>query len=169
MKKILKIVEDNKASLVIRFVNLLIDRVFVYVLFFLYGLFSVLIYKFCNIYFLVDIAYKIRGMNKLEDFILTSVVYFIYLFSMEYLTKGRTIGKYITGTRVLSSDGTQPTLQDYFIRNISRLVPFDSFSFFGYNGWHDNWSNTRVISIKKYKSDRQTKSEINAIGTKEIA
>lgn len=169
MKKILKIVEDNKASLGIRFAHLLIDRGIVYVLLFLYGFFSALMYKFFDIQFFIDTAYKARYMNKLDNFILTSAVYFIYVFPMEYLTKGRTIGKYITGTKVLSSDGTQPTLQDYFIRNISRLVPFDSFSFFGYNGWHDKWSNTRVINIKKYEADRQAKSDINAIGTKEIA
>ncbi|WP_228384412.1 RDD family protein [Chryseobacterium soli] len=152
-----------------RFANLLIDRAMIYLLFFLYGVFSVLIYELLNIEFFVNITDKLSSMNRIQDILLTSAVYFIYLFSMEYFTKGRTVGKYITGTKVLSTDGTQPTLQDYFIRTISRFVPFDPFSFFGYNGWHDNWSNTRVISIKKYEADRQAKSDINAIGTKEIA
>ena len=169
MKKILKIVGDNKASLGIIFANLLIDRAMIYLLFFLYGVFSVLTYELLNIEFFVNITDKLSSMNRVQDIILTSLIYFLYLFLMEYFTKGRTIGKYITGTKVLSTDGTQPTLQDYFIRTISRFVPFDPFSFFGYNGWHDNWSNTRVISIKKYESDRQAKSDINAIGTKEIA
>lgn len=169
MKKILKIVEDNKASLGIRFANLLIDRAMIYLLFFLYGVFSVLIYELLNIEFFVNITDRLSSMNRIQDILLTSAIYLIYLFSMEYFTKGRTVGKYITGTKVLSTDGNQPTLQDYFIRTISRLVPFDPFSFFGYNGWHDSWSNTRVINIKKYEADRQAKSDINAIGTKEIA
>jgi hypothetical protein len=57
----------------------------------------------------------------------------------------------------------------YFIRNISRLVPFDVLSFLGENGWHDSWSDTRVIHTKNYETERQAKSEIESIGTKEIA
>ncbi len=88
---------------------------------------------------------------------------------MEYFTKGRTVGKYITGSKVISTDGTQPTFQDYFIRNISRFVPFDAFSFLGEgNGWHDSWSDTRVVNIKNYQAEKQAKSEIESLGTKEI-
>ncbi|WP_435523038.1 hypothetical protein [Chryseobacterium indoltheticum] len=50
-----------------------------------------------------------------------------------------------------------------------RLVPFDALSFFGENGWHDSWSDTRVINIKNYQAERQTKNEIDNIGVKEIA
>ncbi len=67
------------------------------------------------------------------------------------------------------TDGNEPTLSDYFMRNIIRLVPFDALSFFGENGWHDSWSDTRVINIKNYQAERQTKNEIDNIGLKEIA
>lgn len=88
---------------------------------------------------------------------------------MEYFTKGRTIGKYITGTRVIRTDGQNPTFEEYLIRNISRLVPFDAFSFLGGgNGWHDSWSDTRVINIKNYEAEKQAKDDINSIGTKEL-
>jgi uncharacterized RDD family membrane protein YckC len=88
---------------------------------------------------------------------------------IEYFSKGRSLGKYITGTKVVMTDGNEPTLSDYFMRNIIRLVPFDALSFFGENGWHDSWSDTRVINIKNYEAERQAKNEIDAIGVKKIA
>jgi uncharacterized RDD family membrane protein YckC len=127
-------------------------------------------YEVFGIAFFYDIAISLGSVNKLMDIIITSTTYFLYALLMEYFTKGRTIGKYITGTRAISTDGTEPTFYDYFIRNISRLVPFDAFSFLGGgNGWHDNWSDTRVVNVKKYKAETQMKSEIENIGVKEIA
>lgn len=169
MKKLFKIIEDNKASQGLRFANLLIDRIVVYAIFFLYGTFSVLMYQLLNVELFLNFARKLSELSRLEDILVTVTVYFFYVFLMEYFTKGRTVGKYITGTKVISTDGTIPTLQEFFIRNISRLVPFDALSFLGQNGWHDNWSDTRVINIKKYTLDKQAKEEINSMGTKEIA
>lgn len=169
MRRILSIVEYNRSSLGLRFANLIIDRIVVFVLFFLFGLFSSFTYQLLNIEFFINITDKLTNLSKIGDMILTSTVYFLYLLLMEYFTKGRTIGKYITGTKVISTDGAQPSFQDYFIRNISRFVPFDGLSFFGTNGWHDSWSNTRVINVKKYESEKQAKADINSIGEKEIA
>ncbi|MBB4806358.1 putative RDD family membrane protein YckC [Chryseobacterium defluvii] len=169
MRKVLKIVEYNKSPISIRFANLVIDRIVVFTLFVLFGLFSSLAYQFFNIEFFLNIANKLSDINKIQDLLITSFLYFLYVFLMEYFIKGRTIGKYITGTKVISTDGSQPTLLEYFIRNISRFVPFDALSFFGENGWHDNWSDTRVVNIKNYESKKQLKEEINSLGTKEIA
>lgn len=169
MRRILSIVEYNKSSLGLRFANLIIDRVVVFALFFLFGLFSSITYQLLNIEFFINITDKLSNLSKIGDMILTSTVYFLYLLLMEYFTKGRTIGKYITGTKVISTDGAEPSFRDYFIRNISRFVPFDALSFFGTNGWHDSWSNTRVINVKKYESEKQAKADINSLGEKEIA
>lgn len=170
MRKILRIIEDNRASKGVRFANLIIDRIVVYILFFLFGTFSVLMYQLLNIEFFINITDKLSQLSRVEDIVITSLFYFIYLFLMEYFTKGRTVGKYITGTKVLTTEGTIPTLQECFIRNISRLVPFDAFSFLGGgNGWHDNWSDTRVINIKNYVAEKQAKDDINSLGAKENA
>jgi uncharacterized RDD family membrane protein YckC len=170
MKKILRIVENNRANSWIRFGNLFIDRIVILALFMAFGFFATLMYEVFGIAFFYDIAISLGSVNKLMDIIITSTTYFLYALLMEYFTKGRTIGKYITGTRAISTDGTEPTFYDYFIRNISRLVPFDAFSFLGGgNGWHDNWSDTRVVNVKKYKAETQMKSEIENIGVKEIA
>ncbi|MEF9476807.1 hypothetical protein ACR1PO_06925 [Chryseobacterium sp. RRHN12] len=54
-------------------------------------------------------------------------------------------------------------------RSLSRIVPFDGLSFLGVNGWHDSLSETRVINLKNYQAEIQAKSEIEALGKKEIA
>jgi uncharacterized RDD family membrane protein YckC len=46
---------------------------------------------------------------------------------------GKTVGKYVTGTQVLTEDGEQPSVGTIFIRTLCRIIPFEPFSFFGYN------------------------------------
>lgn len=169
MRKHLKIVEDHKASQGIRFLNFIIDRVVIYLLFFGFGVFSVLIFELLNIDFFMNITDDLANLNRFEDILITGIVYFLYVFLMEYFANGRTLGKLITGTKVIAIDGEKPTVQDYFIRNISRFVPFDGLSFFGENGWHDSWSNTRVINLKKYNEQKFSKTDIDSIGIKEIS
>jgi uncharacterized RDD family membrane protein YckC len=97
-----------------------------------------------------------------------NLVSFIYYFLWEKLSNGRTIGKYVTNTRVISTDGADLTTQQVLYRSLCRMVPFDALSFLGGgNGWHDSWTDTRVINIKNYEAERQAKEEINSIGTKE--
>jgi uncharacterized RDD family membrane protein YckC len=59
-----------------------------------------------------------------------------------------TLGKFVTGTRVVSLGGGKPTFMQILGRTLSRFVPFEPFSFFSGKypvGWHDRWSNTRVV------------------------
>ena len=57
-----------------------------------------------------------------------------------------------------------PTQKDFLIRNISRLVPFEAFSFLiGNDGWHDSWSDTRVVNWEKYKADSILKQELDEL------
>jgi uncharacterized RDD family membrane protein YckC len=169
MRKILKIVEYNKATKWQRFANYFIDKIIINIFFALIGIVAVFTDEILGIYYFSEFIDQIGEIGRLADIVLTAFVYFLYCFLMEYFTGGRTIGKYITGTKVIMTDGQVPTLQDYFLRNLYRLVPFDTLSFLGENGWHDSWSDTRVIHIKNYEADRQAKSDIESIGTKEFA
>ncbi len=77
-------------------------------------------------------------------------MFLLYYIGME-ATAGRTLGKLATGTRVVSEDGTDPSIGQIIGRTLCRLIPFDQFSFlFGSEpiGWHDKISGTRVISIR---------------------
>jgi uncharacterized RDD family membrane protein YckC len=168
MRKYLRIVDNNRATKGIRFANFMIDRVIFNMLFFGIGFLGVLIDKVIGSYYFTNLILKASEINGFVDVMITTLLFSLYTFLIEYFTKGRTIAKYITGTKVITIDGQTPTLNEFFIRNISRAVPFDALSFLGETGWHDSWSDTRVVNIKNYESERQAKSEIEALGIKEI-
>ena len=74
------------------------------------------------------------------------VLYFSYHFIFELLF-ARTVGKFITGTKVTDEFGNKPDLKTLAIRNFSRLIPFDGLSFlFADKGWHDSISKTFVVN-----------------------
>jgi uncharacterized RDD family membrane protein YckC len=63
---------------------------------------------------------------------------------------GRTLGKMVTGTRVVTLTGAQPSFWQCLGRTCTRFVPFEPLSFVGSKaiGWHDKWSHTRVIRTR---------------------
>ena len=69
-----------------------------------------------------------------------------YYFIFESIFQ-RTIGKFITGTRVVDIIGDKPSVWTIAIRSLIRLIPFEPFSFLGAKvcGWHDRWSYTFVV------------------------
>ncbi|WP_319481656.1 RDD family protein [uncultured Draconibacterium sp.] len=78
--------------------------------------------------------------------------YYMYFVIFE-ATTGRTPGKFITGTKVVTMDGEQPNFSTILLRSICRFIPFEAFSFLteSKTGWHDRLSKTRVIIVKKEK------------------
>ncbi len=75
---------------------------------------------------------------------------FLYYFILES-TFGQTLGKYITGTRVITKDGEKPGTKTLALRTLVRFVPFELFSGFTistFKGcWHDDWTGTDVIKV----------------------
>ena len=53
-----------------------------------------------------------------------------YYFGMEAVF-GKTVGKLITGTKVVSETGGRPSIGQFLGRSFVRLVPFEAFSFLG--------------------------------------
>lgn len=72
-----------------------------------------------------------------------------YYLGMEAMF-GRTLGKMVTGTRVVDANGNQPPFLHLLGRTFARLIPFEPFSFFGKEprGWHDTLSKTYVVSTR---------------------
>jgi len=63
---------------------------------------------------------------------------------------GVTVGKVVTGTRVVALDGGKTGLLAVIGRTMARFVPFEPFSYLGGPvGWHDSWSGTRVVSTRR--------------------
>ena len=78
------------------------------------------------------------------NFVLSSVFMLAFYTLMEGLLKGRSIGKFITGTKAVRRDGQPFTFGDAFFRSLVRIVPFEVFSGFG-TPWHDKWTGTTVV------------------------
>jgi uncharacterized RDD family membrane protein YckC len=76
-----------------------------------------------------------------------AIVFAIYISLLETILKGKTIGKLLTGTRAVYTDGTPINAGTAWSRGFSRIVPFEPFSALGSesNPWHDRWTNTYVI------------------------
>ncbi len=61
----------------------------------------------------------------------------------------KTLGKFVTKTKVVKLNGEKPTNEDIITRTFCRLIPFDRISFlFVKNGIHDFLSKTKVVKDK---------------------
>ncbi|SFC20820.1 RDD family protein [Kaistella jeonii] len=98
---------------------------------------------------------------------MTLLVYAFIMFLAETATKGRSLGKLITGTKVVKTDGSKLTMLELLKRNFIRAVPFDQLSFIGSKGWHDNFSDTAVVRIRSFEKEKSLENELELIGVKE--
>jgi uncharacterized RDD family membrane protein YckC len=81
------------------------------------------------------------------------MIYFMYYWICEMLW-GRTFGKLVTGTKVVSVDGMELSVSQSLVRTAARFIIFEPFTFLGRSssGWHDKWSNTIVVKKDFEKS-----------------
>ncbi|MDR2122248.1 MAG: RDD family protein [Flavobacteriaceae bacterium] len=153
-----EIVENNLAPKGLRLANYIIDLIAFYVFMFNIGIFlgitgnESLILIFDN-----DIPSRLLGV----------ILYAVFMLTIETAFRGKSIGKIITGTKVVTEYGGKPTISDYVARSFSRLVPFDQFSFLGTVGWHDKWSSTRVVKAKSFDLEMLNEISIDDIGAAE--
>lgn len=131
---------DYVASNGKRFGNLIVDTIMNYVLLF--------IVSFILLAMDINIAENV-GWRWLA----TLSTSFLYYFSLESMN-GKTIGKYLTKTRVVYMDGSTPTNGTIAKRALCRFIPFDAFSFLSSNpiGWHDKFSDTIVIDEQRFNA-----------------
>lgn len=74
---------------------------------------------------------------------------FIAYYAIMEIKFQKTVGKFITKTKVVKMDGTKPETSDIITRTFCRLIPFDRISFlFVRNGIHDFLSKTKVVKDK---------------------
>lgn len=80
----------------------------------------------------------------------SAVTFVLVIGGVEATTGGKTLGKYLTGTRAVNDDGTRISAKTALLRCLSRLVPFEAFSALGSPSypWHDRWTKTIVIDEK---------------------
>ncbi|QBO58309.1 RDD family protein [Chryseobacterium salivictor] len=150
MARVLQVVERNKADKGYRFVNYIIDFGFSVVMIWMLAFLFVFAQYLVNGTEMEEAIDDITNINPLVDRVGTLLVYGLIMFLVEKFSNGRSLGKLITGTKVVKTDGSDLTTDDLLKRNFARAVPFDQLSFLGNSGWHDNWSNTRVVKAKDY-------------------
>jgi uncharacterized RDD family membrane protein YckC len=97
------------------------------------------------------VSTAIHPDKGMAEILLESIVVpFVYYAVLE-ATFGWTLGKLVTGTRVVAVDGGRATVMQILGRTLARFIPFEPLSFFGRGapvGWHDSLSDTRVIQIR---------------------
>ena len=130
-------VDSNVVSSGIRFLNLIIDSIVWYILIVI-------------VFFIVGLIFPTYIINNnftvaLINLILIFGTFFAYHSIMEIKFQ-KTLGKFLTKTKVVKLNGVKPTNGDIFNRTFCRLIPFDRISFlFVKNGIHDFLSKTKVV------------------------
>jgi uncharacterized RDD family membrane protein YckC len=113
-----------------------------------------LIFDFYLLYFIAYIVVagiKLSMLDlSLSGVILWSLLPYLFVLSIYFFseyTTGKSLGKLITGTKVISVLNEPFTIKQMLGRTFSRIVPFEPFSLlFGYSAWHDDWSDTAVVN-----------------------
>ena len=127
-------VDSNIVGSGIRFLNFLIDSIVWFTLAFIIS---------SLIGFIIQPTDE--GMITLIGYLIIFATFIAYYTIMEIRFQ-KTIGKFVTKTRVVKINGEKPTDKDITTRTFCRLIPFDRISFlFVKNGIHDFLSKTKVI------------------------
>ena len=144
LEKIENEINDKMASQGKRFLNYLLDLVFIVI-------FILVFYFILGIILALVAPSTLSNMeegNKLLQYLVSFIVSMIYYTSFEAVT-GKSIAKYITKTKVVTEIGEKPNFKMIAIRSLCRFIPLEAFSFLfnDGSGWHDTISSTKVINI----------------------
>jgi uncharacterized RDD family membrane protein YckC len=135
-----------------RFVNYLVDNVVLYLI--VNKLTAIWALTVLDKIFpsLLEWAYEGGPGTNIRVYIVSYMIviphYLIYYTLSEKAFKGRTLGKFLTGTRAIRDDGQEITWKDAILRSLCRMIPFETLSGFAYRPWHDSLTKTTVISAR---------------------
>ncbi|QSB26898.1 RDD family protein [Flavobacterium sp. CLA17] len=149
-----------------RFLNYLLDNIFILALLFLLAAF---LGFFGALLGLNGFVNRMGNIGDLEGRILFILFTIIYYTVTEGLF-GRSLAKLITGTIVVDENGEKPDFGTILKRSLCRIIPFDGLSFLGSSGrgWHDSMSDTYVVNKKALDEEVKIFHEFNLIGVQEI-
>lgn len=120
-----------------RFGTLVIDYIVFYIVMFMVGM-------------VVGVSMGAQGVHKVTPWqwqLLALAVLLGYYLFFEGLWQ-RTPGKFLLGTVVVSERGDRPSFKQILGRTLCRMIPFEAFSFFGQEGWHDSIPRTKVVMLR---------------------
>ena len=131
--------ELTPAPKILRLINLLIDSIAI----------AVFLFSFLTIIQLLGFNYILDFILEIPDLLFGLICYLIYYLPFEAIT-GRTIGKYITGTKVVTVGNEEYSIYHAAGRSFLRCIPFEALSIFRSCNlcWHDSIMNTVVIKSR---------------------
>lgn len=149
-----------------RFLNYLLDNIFVLALIFLLAAFLGFFASLLGLNGLVNWMGNIGDLEGRILFILFTIIYYTVTEGLF----GRSLAKLITGTIVVDENGEKPDFGTILKRSLCRIIPFDGLSFLGSSGrgWHDSMSDTYVVNKKALDEEVKIFHEFNLIGVQEI-
>jgi uncharacterized RDD family membrane protein YckC len=82
------------------------------------------------------------------NFVFISIgIYWLFFFLQEAYWDGRTLGKWMTGCKVVMQNGEPVTKKAIALRSIARFIPFDALTIFNGTILHDRLAKTEVIKL----------------------
>lgn len=150
------VTDDLLASKGQRLLNFVIDLFIIYVIEISIGTTIILIGDLTK----SDTASNwVSSLSIVESFFFGLVIlFFYYLITEMYFS--RTFGKYFTKTIVVKHEGSRPNMKSIIVRTLSRLIPFEPFSFLTVErGWHDTLSVTYVVKKHDFIAKKKLFSE----------
>ena len=135
-KPILNVIPAGKW---LRLFNFLVDYVVVMVIGLMVGLYVSFFFGLVGQQFLESNAGTVLGL----------LIYLGYYLLCESLT-GKTLGKLITGTKVVNVNGEEASYKQILGRSFARFIPFEFLTFLGEEGrgWHDSLPKTYVVKYR---------------------
>lgn len=128
-------VESKTAIRLLRFVNFVIDFI-IWLILIAVGSYAIELF-----------------IHPKNESLITFLIFFLYFgtylgyYAIMEIKCQKTIGKFITKTTVVKSNGDRPSAGDIITRTLCRLIPLDRLSFLLTNhGFHDRLSQTKVIN-----------------------
>ncbi len=129
---------ESSVHSIIRLINFIIDTVVWIILFF----------SIAYIFDLYFIRFSSYLVNYIYSISLGLILYLAYYTILEFYFR-RTLGKFLTRTKVVNRTGDEITFITIFKRTLARLIPIDIFYYLiSRNGLHDKLSNTQVIKLE---------------------
>lgn len=100
----------------------------------------------------VVLALGVEAVQGGNAYLIVVPAYFLYYAGFEAVC-GRTPGKFIFGTRVVTNAGGAPSFGQAMGRTLARMIPFEPFSVLFASdgaaiGWHDSMARTKVIRAR---------------------
>ncbi len=124
----------------IRLINFTIDYLLIIAIFIMSSSFYQFLYIQSDFLFL----------ESLNLILIFKLFYFLYYFIFETLSNGKTPAKFITQTRAMRENGEDTRISDFIKRSLFRIIPFEAFTIFGTQLFHD--SKVGMIVIKERKT-----------------